>query len=130
MAATTFQDMIAGERTRLNGLMEDISNRQQKLNEELSVVRRELAAVDAYEAAKNGKGTRSASTGGRGPRGAKQETLLSLLGGFPKGMSRGEILENLGLKGNKAGEQSISNALNNMKKAGRVVSKDGKYIVA
>ena len=35
----------------------------------------------------------------------------------------------MGLKGNKSSEQSVSNALNNMRKAGAIVSTDGKYAV-
>lgn len=46
------------------------------------------------------------------------------------GISRGDLIEAMGLKGNKSGEQSVSNALNNMKKAGEIVSTDGKYAVA
>ena len=43
-------------------------------------------------------------------------------------MSRGEILEAMGLKGNKAGEMSVSNALTALTKASQVVRRDGKYI--
>jgi hypothetical protein len=43
------------------------------------------------------------------------------------GLSRSEILESLGLKGDKSGEQSVSNALTALKKAGRVTSNEGRY---
>ena len=47
-----------------------------------------------------------------------------------KGLSRGEILSTLGVKGDKSAEQSVSNALTALKKQNLVVSKDRKYIAA
>jgi hypothetical protein len=46
------------------------------------------------------------------------------------GLTRGEILEKMGLKGNKAGEMSVSNALNCLTKANQVTRRDRKYVAA
>jgi hypothetical protein len=43
------------------------------------------------------------------------------------GLSRGEILERMGLKGDKSGEMSVSNALNALNKSNQVRREGGKY---
>jgi hypothetical protein len=48
----------------------------------------------------------------------------------PSGLTRGEILDRMGLKGDKAGEMSVSNALTALTKANQVVRHDGRYVVA
>jgi len=123
--APTFDEMVLQERNRLNAQITDIEIRQRALQEEMALVKRELSALDAYETAKSGK---TKSTKGR--RASRQDGILQLLQGNAGGMTRGGILEGLGLKGNKSSEQSISNALNNMKKAGKIAVRDGKYVAA
>lgn len=115
------------ERARLQGLRDDALARRQKIDDEIAGIDKELVAFDAYEAAKMDKPARKQSTGSR--RGSRQDSITALLTSKP-GLSRGEILEALGLKGDKTAEQSISNALNNMKKAGKLTQQDGKYLVA
>ena len=44
------------------------------------------------------------------------------------GVNRADLLHALGMKGNKSGEQSVSNALSALKKAGATSSKNGRYI--
>ena len=125
MMATTFEEMVLQERNRLVAQITDIEIRQRALQEEMALVKRELSALDAYETAKAGKKKNST-----GRRTSRQDGILQLLQGNAGGMTRGGILEGLGLKGNKSGEQSISNALNNMKKAGTIAVRDGKYVAA
>jgi hypothetical protein len=120
-----FQNMIEKERERLNKLRQDALTRRAAIDTEVADITRELSAIDAYERAKTGK---KKNTAGR--RSSRQDGILQLLRGNADGLSRGGILDGLGLKGNKSGEQSISNALNNMKKAGKLAVKDGKYVVA
>ena len=43
------------------------------------------------------------------------------------GLSRGEILERMGLKGDKAGEMSVSNALTALAKRNQIRREGGKY---
>lgn len=125
MAKNTFEDMIEKERERLNGLRDDAMKRRKEIDTEIVEVDRELSAIAAYENAKAGKkkqqGTRS--TG-------RRSELLTLLSSNPDGLSRADILDKLGLKGNKAGEQSISNALSNLKKQNKLSQKDGRYLAA
>jgi hypothetical protein len=45
-------------------------------------------------------------------------------------LSRGEILEQMGLKGDKSGEMSVSNALTALTKSNQVLRDGGKYRAA
>src|SRR5215216_3093015 len=134
-----FADVIRNERQILN-------REREQLQKRLAEVERELAAIDAYETA-TGK-VKSASTqkarSRRGPvknakrkerqaasrRGGKREALLQVLRENPDGLRRGEILTRLGVKGNKSGETSVSNALTALTKTNQLARLDGKYLPA
>ena len=127
MAKGSFETMIEKERERLNGLRQDAVTRRSVIDDEIAEVDKELSAIAAYEKAKTGKkktGTRAARTTGR------RAELITLINGTPEGLTRGDILDKLGLKGDKTGEQSISNALNNLKKAGKLAQREGRYLTA
>ena len=130
-----FADHIQQERDRLHRQREEIFNQQQELENQLAALNREFDAIDAYEAAKTGKAVRSAgqSRGARGQRarrGSRREALLEVIRGNSEGLKRGEIIERMGLKGDKAGEMSVSNALTALTKSGQVSRNEGKYITA
>lgn len=131
MADETFATFIQRERDRLHAEREAIFTQQQQLETKLVDINRELSAIDAYEAAKTGKPARATSTrrASTGRAGSKRGQLLEVIraGG---GLARGEILEKMGLKGNKAGEMSVSNALTALTKANQVSRRDGKYHAA
>jgi hypothetical protein len=133
----TFKSFVSRERTRLTRARDSALNRKNKLDQELSEIENELSAIDAYEQAKKkaprkaaGRGRRpSAKTGRRAPRGEKRRSVLELIQ-ESNGLTRGEILSALGVKGDKSAEQSVSNALTALKKQNLVVSKDRKYVAA
>jgi hypothetical protein len=132
MADDRFADVMKQERERLQRDREAIYNQQRELENKLKDINREFAAIEAYEAAKTGKqvGT-SAQRGMRGRRqarrGSRREALLQLIGQNPDGLSRGEILERMGLKGDKSGEMSVSNALTALTKSNQVSRSGGRY---
>ena len=134
MSDETFEQFMQRERERLNGQRQDVFRQQRELQEKLGSIDRELAAIEAYEAAKSGRQTGSARQGrtqrgpSRGRRGSKREMLLQLIGQNPNGLSRREILEKAGLKGDKSGEMSVSNALTALTKANQIARRDGKYL--
>ena len=140
MSEDTFEAFIARERERLNGRLAEIASQQQALAEEHDGVERELAAISAYEAVKEGrvdqlperKGrARRASSAPRAPRGQKRGEILDLIKQHADGLTRGEIIEMMDVKGDRSGEQSISNALSALKKANHIEARDGgKYIAA
>jgi hypothetical protein len=136
MADMRFADVMQQERERLHKEREAILNQQHELEGKLADINRELAAIDAYEAAKTGKAITPARQT-RGPRarpqarrGSRREALLQLIKDNPRGLARGEILERMGLKGNKAGEMSVSNALTALTKSNQVSRREGKYVVS
>jgi len=128
MSDDRFSDYIARERERLSREREEISNQRRELDNRLAAIDRESQALDAYQTAKTGKpdGGRRTQTQHRVPRGSRREELLNLIGDG-NGLSRGDILERMGLKGDKAGEMSVSNALNALTKRNQVRREGGKY---
>jgi hypothetical protein len=124
MADETFEEFIRRERERLNAQRQAIFQQQQELDNKLADIDRELSAIEAYEVAKTGKaaprGTSRApkrNTGAR--RGSRREELLNVIREH-HGLTRGQILEKLGLKGDKSGEMSISNALTALTKSNQL----------
>jgi len=126
-----FSEFISRERDRLRAESEQIFNQQGELQRRLDAINREFAAVDAYETAKTGKAARQAagSRQQRARRGSRREALLELIR-QSDGLSRGELLERMGLKGDKSGEMSVSNALTALTKSNQVHREDGKYRAA
>ena len=60
-----------------------------------------------------------------------RKSVQDLLDNNPNGMKRADVLESMNVKGDKSGEQSVSNALASMKKAGTVTQRDdGSYTLA
>src|SRR4051812_30396268 len=126
-----FAEYIGRERDRLRAEREQISSQQEELTRKLDAVNREYAAIEAYETAKTGKNARQAPAG-RQPRvrrGSRREGLLDLIR-QSDGISRGELIERMGLKGDKSGEMSVSNALTALTKSNQVRREDGKYRAA
>ena len=125
----TFATMIDKERERLRKALEDLRAKQQELQTQRATIETELDALDAYEAARSGK-ARKSEAASRAPRGSRQHSVLSVIAKSKKGITRGEILQAMGLKGNKGGERSVSNALTALKQAKRVTAKYRKYLAA
>ena len=107
MAEQTFADFITRDRERLHAEREQISKQEHELEGKLADINRELSAINAYEAAKSGKAPAAA----RQPRGArarpqarsgsKREALMEVIKANASGLTRGEILERMGLKGDR-----------------------------
>jgi hypothetical protein len=125
---------IARQRKQLTKKRDDVQGKVSTLQTELAEIDRQFAAVQAYENTLAGKLPRStASNNGSakpGRRGEKQAQVLQVVGQHAAGMTRGELIEALDLVGNKAGAQSVSNALTALKKAGKIASADGKWQAA
>ncbi len=124
-----FSEFISRERERLRAEREQVFNQQEELQRKLEALNREFAAIEAYETAKTGKAARQrapAARQSRARRGSRREGLLELIR-QSNGLSRGEILERMGLKGDKAGEMSVSNALTALAKRNQIRREGGKY---
>jgi hypothetical protein len=145
---TTFANFIKKERTRLDKARKDALANRAAVEKELASIESELKALDAYQqvagapagrgpgkgaAGKRATGKRGPAKGARratGRRGEKRQAVLDLIQNSPVGLSRGEILVQLGAKGNRSAEQSVSNALSALKKSDKVNSRQGKYVPA
>ena len=129
-----FSDVMQQERERLNREREEVFAQQRELESKLAAINREFAAIEAYEAAKSGKvqrrQPRASGTRRTARRGSKREGILQAIKEAATGLSRGELLETLGLKGDKSGEMSVSNALTALTKGNQVARREGKYHAA
>jgi len=127
MSDDRFSDYIARERERLSRERQEIANQRRELDNRLTAIDREFQALEAYQAAKTGRPSgRRTQMQRRTRRGSRREELLNLIR-EGNGLSRGEILERMGLKGDKSGEMSISNALTALTKRNQVRREGGKY---
>jgi hypothetical protein len=140
----TFANFIKKERTRLDKARKDALARKAAVEKELASIEQELTALDAYRQAKTGPagrtsakrapakraGANGAARRVTGRRGEKRQAVLNLIKQNPVGLSRGEILVQMGVKGNRSAEQSVSNALSALKKSEKVNSREGKYVPA
>ena len=130
MSDDRFADYVNRERDRLNGERESIRGEQRELEKKLREIDREMEAITAYESAKagrGGKGQGRPSVGRqRSRRGSKREAIMDIIR-QGNGLGRADILHRIGLKGDKSGEMSVSNALTALTKAGHVRREGGKY---
>jgi len=134
---TTFAIFIKKERARLDKARKEALANKAAVDREVASLERELAALAAYQQAKAAPVRRAAAKRGPskatrrpGRRGEKRQAVLDLIQKNPVGLSRGEILNHMGVKGNRSAEQSVSNALSALKKSARVNSRQGKYLPA
>ena len=126
---------IARQRERLTKKRDDVQGKIVELQVQLAEIDRQFAAVLAYEKTLAGKLPDPAVSKRRqsakpAARGEKQGQVLHAIGQQKDGMTRGEVIDELGVKGSKSGAQSVSNALTALKKAGKIASRDGKWQVA
>ena len=103
----------------------ELESQQKTIQAQIDELDLMLSKFDVFEG--KARQPRARRSGAR--RGSRREELLKLISSN-KGLSRGEILEQLGLKGNKAGEMSVSNALTALTKGKQVARKDRKYVAA
>lgn len=122
---------ITRQREALLQQRQELLNQQQMLQQQLDELDEMLLKFDVFEgkAAQPRRQTRGRRTTG-GRRGSRRDELLKVIRAG-NGLTRGEILEKMGLKGDRAGEMSVSNALTALTKSNQVVRRDGrKYVVA
>ncbi|MDR3474048.1 MAG: hypothetical protein P4M09_20520 [Devosia sp.] len=95
--------MIIDERELINKAIDDAISRRTGVDEEIVARRRELHAFDLYEAAKSGKAVAARTAPPtRTARGARSEVLLTLIASG-SGLTRAQILEDVGMRGKNAG---------------------------
>lgn len=127
----TMEQFIENERIRLTNAREAARAKRAEIDASLVAINTELDAIAAYEAAKKGKRSRrkGSTTGTR--RGPQRQKVVDVISASQGGLTRGEIIDALGVKGDYAGEQSVSNSLAALKRSSKLLQNDdGKYLVA
>lgn len=135
--AETFGSFIKQERARLQKARAKALQKKAAVDQDLADIESELAAITAYEGAKSGRSGRAGkrtpakrSAAPRARRGEKRQAILELVQQHPDGLSRGEIISLMGVKGDKSSEQSVSNALLALTKQSQLGRREGKYVPA
>jgi O6-methylguanine-DNA--protein-cysteine methyltransferase len=123
--AETFQAFMKRKRTRLQKARDKAAHKKAEVSRELEALERELTAIEAYDKATGGK-AKPVAKRPRSRTGEKRQAVLEIVSQHPDGLSRGEILNLIGVKG----EQSVSNALSALTKQNQLGKKDGKYVPA
>ena len=118
------RDILRRQKDGLAGIVTQITDR-------VAMIERELLALDAYERTLRGE-TLMPKRGGAMTQGGTRRTgirreVLDMIKASNGGISRREIIDRMGAKGDKRAEQSISNALTNLKKSGQIDNEGGVY---
>ena len=129
MDTPAFASLMAQERTRIHDAIKAARAKRQEADREIAQLEAQLAAITAYDAALKGKGIGTEQRKPRGRRGEKREAIRDLIAQHPDGLTRSELLTAMESHGDKAAEQSISNALAALKKAGRIMQEGKAYKV-
>jgi hypothetical protein len=123
------REFISRQRATLLKEREVLFAEQQALQERLAALNEVLSKFDMFESKSPARRVRLASSSrGQARRGSRREGIIAVLMGSPDGLSRREILEQMGLKGDKSSETSVSNALTGLTKTNKVRRRDKKYV--
>ena len=121
-----FQQQISKEKQRLQKARADVVKNIRSLEDQLKGIDAEVKAIQAYESARGVKA--GTSTGRRRRRKtSRRAEIVKIVQSSKAGVGRAGIIDKLGIKGDKSAEQSVSNALSAMKKAGELKHEDGLY---
>ncbi len=119
------QEFMTKERERLNALRAEATVQLDTFAAQITVIDRELAAVDAYEAALEGK---KPATKVRATRSAHATGILQVVREKP-GATASDIKAALGATDNKT-KRTITNLLSALKRTGKLMHTDGRYTIA
>ena len=128
MDAPDFTSFVTEERTRIQQAIKAAKAKRQEAEGEIQQLEAQVAAIAAYDAALKGKKAPSEPRAPRGRRGEKRQAIFGLIAQHPDGMTRHELIDQMNAHSDKAAEQSISNALSALKKAGQLTQEGKKYI--
>jgi hypothetical protein len=135
-SASSFSRLVAAEHKRLQKLRDKVHARKTQIDRELVEIERDLQAMSTFVSSGGQSGRRtsgrasSRGAGGRAGRGQRRQQVLHAIKSVADGATRGDIIERLNAKGDKALEQSISNALAALSKSKSVNRENGRYRAA
>jgi len=129
-----FAEYMDQERARIYGERDALIEQKVAIEAHLTQLAHDMQAINAYAAAKAGKvpatkQVRNAATNGARP-GSRRGAILHTLSEHPAGLGRGDLLQVLGVKGDKSGEMAVSNALTALIKSNALTRVEGKYVLA
>ncbi len=117
-----FKDYAAQEKNRLIAERDVIERKLQALDNAIQAYEDSVGPASAAPGAAPAKKTR------RRRRSSRRAEIVKVIGeSGSDGIGRAGVILALKVKGNKSAEQSVSNTLSALKKAGEVRHEDGKY---
>lgn len=135
----SLSDIIQQDKERIEAGRAELQAAIQEAQEKLSALDKELEAIETYVyvrehgrlPAVEKKAVRAPrqTDGKRAGRGERSASILQLVEANPDGLTRGQIIERFGGKEDKNLSSSISNALTNMVKGGKLGKKDRLYVL-
>lgn len=130
IGGNSFAEYIHQERTRLAAEREAVNDRLRQIEARLGEIDDELRAIDAFEAARLRDDPNRAvvlRTRQAGRRGERQARLLSLIRSANGGLSRAEIIDGMGARGDDGAAGSIDNLLSLLVKRNELRRENGRY---
>ena len=118
---------FSAERAKITEQLAHITAQRAELNSQEAELTKQLKAIDAYETVMSGKAPVAKTATTRIKRGGVKDAVLNVIKAHPQGIKRGDIIEQLGLKGQKGKEQSVSNVLATLKNSATVTADAGLY---
>lgn len=127
-----FEGFVQQERERLEKQRQTLLDKKTDIDQQLQEIERQFAAIRAYEQVRAGKHVTAEEPkpSRRGRRSGRRQEVLGLIKDSEAGQTRGEIIEKLRIKGDRREEQSVSNALSALKRAGQITQDGARYIAA
>lgn len=117
MPEQTFEQFVKKERDRLSRSRKDALAKRAEIDANIASIDTELAAIEAYEAAKLGKKPGGRRSGTR--RTGRRDEVLAAVRKHQGGVTRGELIASLGAT-DASDQSSITNALAALKRNGKL----------
>ena len=124
---TEHENFLTAERERLADVKKTLVAQRREIDTQLATIDRELGALAAYEKAKNGVSRGNSER--RARRGSRREDIINVIRDAEL-MTRGDLLDHFGIKGDKAAEMSVSNALTALIKNNTLIRDGRSYRMA
>lgn len=117
---------LAAKAAKLEREMKTLRERSDEISRELNALRAAIAAYDEVKESRTRSLDAQVQTRLNGGH-VTQDAVLAVVGDAPDGMTRGEIIRALGVKGNRSGEVAVDNRLRVLKRDGRIVHEGRVY---
>jgi len=115
--APSFEEQARQYKEHLRARRRELEDEHKRIDQEIERIDNELATLEAFEAARAGKAV-TVQTGSK--RASRRADILALLAERTGGLTKQEIIQELDAADDRKATNAVSNALNNLKRAGKI----------